>query len=494
MSSTKLIPLSIVFAFLVALASTNFNIQILNHIIHFIPLTLSSLPINYIPILIRHRHHHSDKKKSTKTICDDFPPYFPPPDTNTTSTFCVDSNGCCNFTTVQAAIDAVGVMSSKRTIIWINSGVYFEKLIIPKTKPNITFQGQGYTSTALVWNDTANSSHGTFYSASVQVFAANFIAKNISFMNVAPMPEPGAVGAQAVALRIGGDQAAFWGCGFFGAQDTLHDDRGRHYFNDCYIQGSIDFIFGNAKSFYEKCHLTSIASPVAVGARVINGAVTAQGRASKDENSGFAFVNCSIGGTGRIWLGRAWRPFSTVVFSYTTMSDIIASDGWNDFNDPTRDQAEGSGDKGSERSGRGRVRGDDDGGLLAALKRRWLPVVARPRFIVNELFAAIQMAAEFGTALIASIVIVYTTIIAIVSSMIQMIVATDGEDLITVVSICISVQLIYSAGGGSIWPTSVADQDDMGSVMNGGVQLLKMVVRDGIIGIGFRRGGEGRRR
>lgn len=59
------------------------------------------------------------------------------------------------------------------------------------------------------------------------------------------------VGAQAVALRIAGDSAAFWGCGFFGAQDTLHDDRGRHYFKDCYIQGSIDFIFGNAKSFYE---------------------------------------------------------------------------------------------------------------------------------------------------------------------------------------------------------------------------------------------------
>ncbi|CAL5394606.1 unnamed protein product [Camellia sinensis] len=40
--------------------------------------------------------------------------------------------------------------------------------------------------------------------------------------------------------RIAGDQAAFWGCGFFGAQDTLHDDRGCHYFKDCYIQGSID--------------------------------------------------------------------------------------------------------------------------------------------------------------------------------------------------------------------------------------------------------------
>ncbi|EYU34153.1 hypothetical protein MIMGU_mgv1a018901mg, partial [Erythranthe guttata] len=86
------------------------------------------------------------------------------------------------------------------------------------------------------------------------------------------------------------------------------------------------------------CHITSIATPVAPGARVINGAVTANGRASKEENSGFAFVNCTIGGTGRIWLGRAWRPFSTVVFLNTTMSDIIASEGWNDFNDPTRDQ------------------------------------------------------------------------------------------------------------------------------------------------------------
>lgn len=69
--------------------------------------------------------------------------------------------------------------------------------------------------------------------------------------NVAPIPKPGDVGAQAVAIRVNGDQASFWGCGFFGAQDTLHDDRGRHYFKECYIQGSIDFIFGNAKSLYE---------------------------------------------------------------------------------------------------------------------------------------------------------------------------------------------------------------------------------------------------
>jgi len=69
--------------------------------------------------------------------------------------------------------------------------------------------------------------------------------------NTTPVPPPGAVGKQAVALRISGDTAAFVGCKFLGAQDTLYDHIGRHYFKDCYIEGSVDFIFGNALSLYE---------------------------------------------------------------------------------------------------------------------------------------------------------------------------------------------------------------------------------------------------
>ncbi|KAH0451133.1 hypothetical protein IEQ34_018432 [Dendrobium chrysotoxum] len=281
-------------------------------------------------------HHHNNIPKVN--ICDDFARNILPPATNISSTLCVDRNGCCNFTSVQSAINVVNDSSQMRTIIWINKGIYIEKVTIPKTKVNVTLQGQGMESTAIVWNDTANSSGGTFYSASLSVFGANFIAKNISFMNVAPIAKPGDKGAQAVAIRVAGDQAAFWGCGFFGAQDTLHDDSGRHYFKECYIQGSIDFIFGDARSLYENCQLISMASPVPAGLKMINGAVTAHGRVSKDENTGFAFVNCSIGGTGRILLGRAWRPFSRVIFAFTSMTDIISPEGWNDFNDPLRDQ------------------------------------------------------------------------------------------------------------------------------------------------------------
>lgn len=69
--------------------------------------------------------------------------------------------------------------------------------------------------------------------------------------NTTPVPAPGAVGKQAVAFRISADTAAFVGCRFLGAQDTLYDHLGRHYYKDCYLEGSVDFIFGNALSLYE---------------------------------------------------------------------------------------------------------------------------------------------------------------------------------------------------------------------------------------------------
>ena len=75
--------------------------------------------------------------------------------------------------------------------------------------------------------------------------------------NLAAMPEPGELGKQAVALVICGDKAAFYDCGFYGAQDTLFDYAGRHYFKNCFIEGSIDFIFGDGRSLYEVSFMTS---------------------------------------------------------------------------------------------------------------------------------------------------------------------------------------------------------------------------------------------
>ncbi|KAM7490710.1 hypothetical protein LguiA_033631 [Lonicera macranthoides] len=139
----------------------------------------------------------------------------------------------------------------------------------------------------------------------------------------------GSIGEQAVALRISGSKAAFYNCSFYGAQDTLYDHKGLHYFNNCYIQGSVDFIFGYGRSLYDNCWLNSISKKVA--------SVTAQKRSTSSMWSGFSFKDSKVTGSGKVYLGRAWGDYSRVVFSYTYMDQIVLPQGWSDWGNQSRD-------------------------------------------------------------------------------------------------------------------------------------------------------------
>lgn len=156
-----------------------------------------------------------------------------------------------------------------------------------------------------------------------------------------------------MAFRISGDKAFFFGCGFYGAQDTLCDDAGRHYFRDCYIQGSIDFVFGNARSLYKvrtgPAHvrilqnLLVLCTDGEVKTRAMQqdcelhstaqrfGSVAAHGRHDPCERTGFAFVNCRVTGTGRLYVGRAMGQYSRIVYAYTYFDSVIAPGGWDDW-------------------------------------------------------------------------------------------------------------------------------------------------------------------
>ncbi|KAK9697585.1 hypothetical protein RND81_08G046900 [Saponaria officinalis] len=239
-----------------------------------------------------------------------------------------------DFTTIQDAIDSLPIINLVRVVIKVKAGTYEEKVNIPALKSFVSIEGEGADKTIVQWGDTAHTLGpngrplGTYGSATFAVNSPYFTAKNITFKNTTPAPPPGAVGMQAVALRISADTAAFIGCKFLGAQDTLYDHLGRHYYKDCYIEGTVDFIFGNALSLFEGCHVHAVAQNY--------GAVTAQGRSSMLDDTGFSFVNCKVTGSGVLYLGRAWGPFSRVIFAYTFMDNIILPKGWYDWGDPTR--------------------------------------------------------------------------------------------------------------------------------------------------------------
>lgn len=130
----------------------------------------------------------------------------------------------------------------------------------------------------------------------------------------------------APAANIAADKASFYRCGFVGLQDTLSDSQGRHYFESCYIEGAIDFIWGNGQSFYKKCVLNVTTDRLGRG---LSAYITAQGRDSEKDNSRFVFDSCTVVGTGPAFLGRAYRNHSTVLFFRTYMNNIITPQGWD---------------------------------------------------------------------------------------------------------------------------------------------------------------------
>ncbi len=68
------------------------------------------------------------------------------------------------------------------------------------------------------------------------------------------------------------------------------------------------------------------------------GSLTAQKRSDSKDRSGFSFVNCTVTGSSPHLLGRAWGPYSRVVYAYTYMENSIIPFGWSNWNDAYREE------------------------------------------------------------------------------------------------------------------------------------------------------------
>ncbi|PIA30788.1 hypothetical protein AQUCO_05400116v1 [Aquilegia coerulea] len=250
-----------------------------------------------------------------------------------TNIIIVAKDGGGHSKTVQGAVNMVPDHNTQRVKILIYPGIYRERVHVPRTKPYISFIGTQSDQTIITYNAKASDKDvhghelGTFSTATVEVESDYFTATEITIENSIDA-RSGGRRMQAVALKVSGDKAVFYRVKLLGSQDTLLDLSGRHYFYQCFIQGYVDFICGNAKSLYEDCTLHSIAKR--------SGAIAAHHRNSPEEDTGFSFVNCRVTGTGNIFLGRAWGPYARIVYSHCRFDNIIDPSGWNDWGQPSR--------------------------------------------------------------------------------------------------------------------------------------------------------------
>jgi pectinesterase len=243
------------------------------------------------------------------------------------------------YPTIQMAMDHHPDAGSGRVFIHIAPGTYHERVIVTETHPRVTLIGMGKSPADVVITNSLNATQagGTFFTETVQVNGEAFQADDITFENTA-----GNTG-QAVAIAVRSDRAIFKNCRFLGHQDTLFADFGRQYYVDSYIEGTVDFIFGNAAAVFDRTEIHEL-SP---------GYLTAHSRTTPTQPTGYIIINSKVtadetGLAGKqFYLGRPWRPSARTLFIHTELPSTLNPEGWSKWTRTENDKTAFYGESGN---------------------------------------------------------------------------------------------------------------------------------------------------
>ncbi len=246
--------------------------------------------------------------------------------------FIVSTTGKDQFKSVQAALNAIPSGNKKPFTIFIKNGFYKEVITVDASKSGIRLIGESKDKTILSYDNHAGTklrngdTLNTWTCASFFVYGNDFHAEQITFRN-----DAGFTAGQAVALRIEGDRASFINCKMVGNQDVLFLSGSgvKQYFENCYIEGTTDFIFGASTAVFNKCIIHSKK----------NSHVTAA-----STNSiipfGFVFYNCKLtadSNINKVSLGRPWSPTASVTYISCWLGKHIVPEGWNNWKNPSNE-------------------------------------------------------------------------------------------------------------------------------------------------------------
>jgi pectinesterase len=220
-------------------------------------------------------------------------------------------------TSLAAALAAAPAGDAPYRIL-LGAGRWEEKLVIRRA--NLILVGESRRGSVITSAVAAGHARpagggawGTYGSATLTVEAPGFQARNLTVENgfdyVANMKRRAVEGAQAVALALGNeaDRSIVEAVDLIGHQDTFYLRAGRALVRDCFIAGSIDFIFGGAAARFEGCEIRSRLRP----GQKVQGYVAAPST-PRTQPVGLVFDRCRLSRESgvpdrSVWLGRPWR-------------------------------------------------------------------------------------------------------------------------------------------------------------------------------------------
>lgn len=236
----------------------------------------------------------------------------------------VDRNGTGDFRNIQDAIDLLRTDDPRGQItIYVKNGYYKEKIILPAYITNVRIVGEDREKTIINYDDHANiNKMGTFRTYTFLLSGNDVILENLTIENSAAQL------GQAVALHIEGDRIIVRNCRLLGNQDTIFAGRdgSRQYFENCYIEGTTDFIFGPSTVWFEKCTIHCKRNSYITAANT-----------TQNVKYGFIFNRCNITTANNVdamYLGRPWRDYAMTLFMNCTLPATIKPEGWHNWNRP----------------------------------------------------------------------------------------------------------------------------------------------------------------
>ena len=250
------------------------------------------------------------------------------------------------------------------TTIYLKKGVYRTKLVI--AADNVTLIGEDRETTVICYGDYAKKPHSdgreynTFRTFTMCVTGENAVLDNLTVANTNTAPE---THGQCVALSVNAKVFHAKNIDIKSTQDTLFtapfpddliirysgltDDKtyydgfiprdqlymegeAFHWFENCRIYGTVDYVFGGARALFENCQFISLKEKRGTG-------FVAAPCHSLKQSLGYLFYKCAFvnGGAdgGSVYLARPWRDFSKCDFIDCTLESHVSPllfDKWND--------------------------------------------------------------------------------------------------------------------------------------------------------------------